>query len=124
MMTDETRQSKWDPIYEGPFTVVRTNRSGSYVLRDRIGETLKRTVTDDQLKLTGRKGDDPAITTDSLRVKDIMDDRSEKGKVKYLVQWAEKSVEPSWEPVSNFDDITIIKNYWKKKRPTRRRANN
>lgn len=42
MMIDKTRKSKWDPLYEGAFTVVRRNRGGAYVLKDKLGEILKR----------------------------------------------------------------------------------
>ena len=72
MMLDKTRESKWDPVYEGPFVVVRKNRGGAYVLRDRLGETLKRTVPADQLKLIKRKGDEAVIEVPSFEVKEIL----------------------------------------------------
>lgn len=31
MMYDATRKSKWDPVYEGPFSIVRRNKGGAYV---------------------------------------------------------------------------------------------
>lgn len=33
MMIDATRKSKWDPAYEGPFTVVRRNKGERTFLR-------------------------------------------------------------------------------------------
>ena len=50
MAIDKTRGSKWDPIYEGPFTVVRQNRGGAYELKDATGEIFHRKMTIDMLK--------------------------------------------------------------------------
>lgn len=120
MMIDVTRESKWDPVYEGPFTVVRKNKGGAYILKDRLGEVLKRTVPPDQLKLVVRNGNDPAVEETSYRVDKITKHRTTKaGKFEYYVEWKDKAVEPGWEPVSNFDDINCIKKYWKSVRPTR-----
>jgi len=122
MMHDATKKSKWDPVYEGPFSIVRKNKGGAYVLRDRLGETLKRTVPPDQLKLIMRKNGDPAIEADSFKVDKITKHRTAKGgKFEYYVVWKDKSIEPGWEPVENFDDISCIKQYWNSIRPTRRK---
>ena len=51
MLIDPIRQSKWDPIYEGPFTVVRQMEGQSYVLRDQQGEELPRRATIHMLKV-------------------------------------------------------------------------
>ncbi len=56
MMLDVTRESKWKPKYEGTFVVVRKNRGGAYVLRDHLGEILKRAVPPDQLKTRQTQG--------------------------------------------------------------------
>jgi len=120
MMLDVTRESKWDPVYEGPFTVVRRNKGGAYILKDRLGEVLKRTVPPDQLKLVIRDGDVAAIEETSFKIDKITKHRTTKGgKFEYFVEWKDKSIESGWEPVSNFDDIHCIKKYWKTVRPTR-----
>ena len=51
MAMDHTRQSKWDPIYEGPFTVKKQSDGGAYVLSDYNGEELERRYTVDMLKV-------------------------------------------------------------------------
>ena len=38
MAIDTTREIKWDPIYEGPYEVVRKTHGGSYILRDQTVE--------------------------------------------------------------------------------------
>ena len=122
MMLDKTRESKWDPLYEGVFTVVRRNRGGAYVLKDRLGELLKRTVPADQLKLVKRQGNDTVIEASSHEIKEITNHRyNEKNKPEYYVVWKDKALTPGWEPVENFDDIDVIKQYWKRIRPTRSR---
>ena len=47
---DQTRSSKWDPIYEGPFKIVEQHEGGSYSLCDANGERLGRRMTIDMLK--------------------------------------------------------------------------
>ena len=123
MMLDKTKESKWDPTYEGTFTVVRRNRGGAYVLRDHLGELLKRTVPADQLKLVKRMADETVIEVSSHEIKEIKKHRyNEKKKPEYFVVWKDPSLIPSWEPVDNFDDIDVIRKYWNKVRPTRKKS--
>ena len=46
MMWDVTKEIKCGARYEGPFTVVRRNRGGAYVLRNIIGQ-MKRALAPD-----------------------------------------------------------------------------
>lgn len=124
MMYDSTKTSKWDARYEGPFTVVRKNRGGAYVLRDELGR-LKRAVPADQLKLVWRYQGEPAVEENVHEVKKVTDHRSEKnGKLSCFVVWKDPSIKPGWEPVENFNDVDIIRSYWKSARPTRRSKKN
>eukprot|EP00171_Calliarthron_tuberculosum_P009331 IDg9331t1 len=95
IMVDKTRTSKWDPVYEGPFTLVRKNRGGAYVLRDLLGE-LKRKVPADQLKLVKRDGINPAVDeAKTQEVKTITNHRSERNrKMSYYVVWKDATVDP------------------------------
>jgi len=48
---DATRGSKWDPIYQGPYTITRVHNDGrSYSVKDLTGEELKTRFTTDKLK--------------------------------------------------------------------------
>jgi hypothetical protein len=47
---DDTRKTKWDLFYEGPFEIVSQNDGGAYTLKDMTGTLLKRRYTIDQLK--------------------------------------------------------------------------
>lgn len=51
MALDPIQGDKLTPRYEGPFTVVRRNTGGAYVLKDGTGEHLKRNYAPSQLKL-------------------------------------------------------------------------
>jgi len=53
MAIDHTRASKWDPVYEGPFRVVKQHEGGAYSLADITGEILPRRRTIDMLKPIG-----------------------------------------------------------------------
>jgi hypothetical protein len=51
MVIDNTRTSKWDAKYEGPFEVVEQTCGGAYVLKDATGEILPHKRTIDMLKV-------------------------------------------------------------------------
>lgn len=122
MMLDATRSSKWDPVYEGPFSIIRKNKGGAYILKDRLGETLKRAVPPDQLKLIFRNVSDTVIEETSYKIDKITDHRmTKKRKFEYYVTWKDKSIAAGWEPVENFDDVACIKHYWNSIRPMRNR---
>ena len=49
---DVTRGGKWEPVYEGPYTVLRQNKGGTYSLLDAAGELLPRRVPVAQIRVT------------------------------------------------------------------------
>ena len=49
--SDKTRESKWDPIYEGPFTIVSINSGGAYIVKYTTGTVLDRRFTIDMMKV-------------------------------------------------------------------------
>ena len=159
MAVDQTRSTKWDPVYEGPYTVVKQNRGGAYQLKDATGELLKRKMTMEMLKVIpstvsnaismdmpsgGEKrskliGDATKNSRNSketisdkgkilrnsekeeeelhFRVENILDHQlQENGEsYSYLVQWKDYDEEEnSWVDEKDFDDLAIIKNYWRK----------
>jgi len=178
---DMTRSSKWDPIYEGPFTVIRQNEGKAYILADETGIEIQPARTVDQLKLVDQSveenstGEEDLITKsdqvehisvvgkqmesriqasdlekssvvhfleedleenssrnkqkldnrkriwkqkqEHYEVQQIMDDREVDGKSEFLVRWKGYGEEnDSWVKHKDFDDINIIKKYWKNKK--------
>ena len=106
MAVDSTKESKWDPVYEGPFTVVQQHAGGSYSLQDATGEVLP---SDNN--------------SEHFTVKKITNHRLKHGKYEYLVRWKGwKPEDDFWVKEKDFDDTAIIKKYWKSiavKKPTK-----
>ncbi|KAG0744648.1 hypothetical protein G6F29_013345 [Rhizopus arrhizus] len=46
-----SRNGKLAPLYEGPYTVVRKNKGGSYELKDEQNELMHRNYTPSELKI-------------------------------------------------------------------------
>jgi len=112
---DKTKVSKWDPNYEGPFSVVRRNKGGSYILKDKTGDELKRRFTVDMLKLAKEttKGGKEDKHYDVER---ILSDKMIDGAVHYLVKWkGYNNKSNTWQTVRDFDDLNTVKKYWKMK---------
>jgi len=132
---DPTRTSKWDPLYEGPFTVSQIHKGGSYTLKDQTGEDLQRRVTTSMLK-RDRPMEDPSGREDKeeerkkkeaekaadmikeqeyFRVSAIVRHHLKKGKYEYLVHWhGYDSKSDSWVSEDDFTDTAIVRKYWHK----------
>ncbi|OAD72575.1 hypothetical protein PHYBLDRAFT_169703 [Phycomyces blakesleeanus NRRL 1555(-)] len=97
MVKNILRKSKTDPRYEGPFTVKGRTTGGSYILQDKTGALLSQNIPSSQA---------------------IIDHCQEKGDYLYKVCW--KNYVPdqdTWEPISNFNDLSIIDKYWQRRGP-------
>ncbi|OAD71754.1 hypothetical protein PHYBLDRAFT_159341 [Phycomyces blakesleeanus NRRL 1555(-)] len=75
------RPNKLAPIYEGPYTVVRRNKGGSYELKDEQGELLHRNYTPSELKMVTI--DESTIENELYEVQDIRDHRDAAGEREY-----------------------------------------
>ncbi|KFH62712.1 hypothetical protein MVEG_11239 [Podila verticillata NRRL 6337] len=112
MSLDPIKGDKLAARYEGPYTVVRKNTGGSYVLKDGTGEELGRRFAPSQLKLVL----DDFEETNIYEVEKILDHREQPGEgVEYLVKWKgfEKTKDRTWEPPENFIERKCIVDYWK-----------
>lgn len=106
------RPNKLGPRYNGPYRVVRRTTGGNYILRTATGLVLKRSVPRDHIKLSEEEVPDPA-EADLYDVEEILESRLRRGKIQYLVKWADYPLsEATWEPESSFVDLTPIHNYW------------
>ncbi|KAG1575272.1 hypothetical protein G6F47_013465 [Rhizopus delemar] len=80
------RPNKLAPLYEGPYTVVRRTKGGSYVLKDEQNELLHRDYTPSELKVISI--DESIIEDEYYTVEEIRDHRGSSGSREYLVKWA------------------------------------
>ena len=111
MAVDPIQGDKLMPRYEGPFTVVRRNTGGAYVLKDGTGKLLGRNYAPSQLKLVLDDLDD----ADVYEVEKILAHRSSNAGegVEYLVKWKGYPSEANtWEPECQFIERKCIDNYW------------
>jgi hypothetical protein len=114
MMIDSERKNKLEPVYLGPFKVLRRNRGGAYVLQDMQGSLLPRNVPASHLKLVSK---DSMYDEASFDVEAIIDHRGAENQREYLVKWKHYGPEYNdWIPTENFDDIALVTQYWERRR--------
>jgi hypothetical protein len=111
MLRDPVRDDKFEPVYVGPYSVVRRAHNGGYVLRDATGDILDRHVPVDQLKLISKMPRAIDENNNIYIVKRILQHRGEPGNYEYLVDWKGYK-EKTWEPEEHFQDYDVIKHYW------------
>ncbi|KAG1391448.1 hypothetical protein G6F60_012563 [Rhizopus arrhizus] len=108
-----SRSGKLAPLYEGPYTVVRKNKGGSYELKDEQNELMHRNYTPSELKIVHI--DESNIEDEYYELEDIRDHRGPSGNREYLVKWAGYGERAStWQKAGDFTDPTIIQKYWDK----------
>jgi hypothetical protein len=107
-------RAKMDPIYEGPFTVVRKNNQGSYTLKDSTGELLPRSYVPTQLKHVPNSVDKEE---NCFEIETILNHRLDNvsNKYEYLIKWKNyDESENTWEPSHHIHSDNVIKEYWSK----------
>jgi hypothetical protein len=116
LILHESKASKHDQNWIGPYVVDSVNKTGSYQLKNDWGGIIRRARS--QIKLYHEKPD--REERKSHRVDLIIKHRGRGKKTQYLVKWTGYShAENSWVPADDFDDKSLIKEYWDKKAPKR-----
>jgi hypothetical protein len=121
-----------EPLFIGPYTIVRRTLYGPYILRDDTGEIYPRQVPIDQMKILytpsliapeEKKGGDDNI----YQVDYIINHSEENGEYQYHVKWkGHDKKDATWEPEENINDPQSIERYFrllamKQKIPKRKR---
>jgi hypothetical protein len=121
-----------EPLFIGPYTIVRRTLYGPYILRDDTGEIYPRQVPIDQMKVLytpsliapeEKKGGDDNI----YQVDYIINHSEENGEYQYHVKWkGHDKKDATWEPEENINDPQSIERYFrllamKQKIPKRKR---
>ena len=112
MAREPTRANKLEPIYEGPYRIIRRNRGGAYEVQDTTGQKLQRRLPPAALKLVASKLGE---TAPIFEVQAILDHRGPPHGREYLTQWKGYAKESnSWELAGNFVQKKAISEYWRR----------
>jgi transposase InsO family protein len=115
------RASKLEPLYVGPFMVVRkSKRSATYTLRDLDNKVLPRTFAVSQLKFVADTRV-PLLSADGemmqeaehAEVAEILDHRETDGSTQFLVRWKDQQSANSWLSAADFDDPAMPTAYFR-----------
>ncbi|KAL6045443.1 hypothetical protein QOT17_022777 [Balamuthia mandrillaris] len=89
--------SKSLPEYSGPYTVIRRNRGGAYLLQDNTGVTLPDKFSPNQLKLVAppENSAPDGLPPDEYEIDEILTHKGPANKRKYLVHWKGTYMLPS-----------------------------
>lgn len=109
----EGKNSKTDPLYEGPYTICGTTKNGSYILKDRTDTLLARDVPTSHIKLIHDDSVNPEDSSETYEVQAIIDHRGKGPKIEYLTRWKHfKEDDDTWQAPETFDGTDMIKAYW------------
>ncbi len=123
LLNPALRPSK-EPMYIGPYTVVRRTLYGPYILRDDTGEIYHRQVNIDQMKVVyspkhipdqqPKDAEDDGAHGNTYEVDYIMDHREVNGQYEYHIKWKgyDKS-DATWEPEEHINDPQPVERYFK-----------
>ena len=113
--------SNMEPKFEGPYTVVRRNAGGAYLLRDRTGDIVAQRAPADQLRLVSLEGN---ISAESFVIEKLLDHQvNPDGSYSYLIKWSGYPLDDAtWENEAQFDTQEVIVKYWATKAPNTRLA--
>ena len=118
MRRDQAPDSKEAAPFVGPYEIIGYNDARrTYNLRDEAGGVLPHDVPREHLKPI-RRAQRPAGQEhdgDIYYVERIVDDKKVRGAQKYLIKWVGFD-ELTWEPASNIQDASLIRDYWATKR--------
>ena len=114
MVRLDRRKNKLAPLYEGPITVVRKTKAGSYVLKDEMNELLHSEYVPSELKIITL--DESEVDDEVYEVERVIDHRVlEGGKKEYLVKWV--GYDDSWNlwlAPDQFSSPVTINEYWQR----------
>jgi hypothetical protein len=115
-MTNRNNAGKRAVKYNGPYTVIRQDQNGNYVLKDTDDNELPRHVPVDQMiHRDDQPNNNPAADSDIFTVESILDHRGEPQHFEYRVKWKGYPMsEATWEPAHSFLDTQCIRDYWKR----------
>ena len=113
MIKNTDRQSKLDPIWVGPYSVVQRTTKGAYVLKDTTGELLPRNVAPNHIKVIAST---PLQDDKFYEVEAVLDHRGQAPDYEYLVRWRGFNAEhDEWVSPAAFNDHRVVAEYWSRR---------
>ena len=115
MTVDPTQASKWNPVYQGPYTVKERNQGGAYTLVNELDEEMLPRRTIEMLKplQPSEKLKERVSKDKNYEVEFIVDHRKTKDGDEYLVKWKDYfESDNSWIKARDFNSQKPIKQYW------------
>ena len=112
MLKDNTKTSKHEPLWLGPYRIVQQRKGGTYVLQNPDNSLHHRQPPRDQLKVIDGSAD---INMDEIfYVERILDHKGPPSKRSYLVKWLNYPVtDNTWEPATNLvGSEAFLTEYW------------
>ncbi|KAL6046885.1 hypothetical protein QOT17_021948 [Balamuthia mandrillaris] len=111
MLRKPPRSPKSLPDYSGPFTVIRHNRGGAYLLQDSTGVTLSDKFSPNQLKLVAPPEDSTnELPPDEYEIDEILDHKGPANKREYFVHWkGYPHSDNQWIPAKDVHAPKLIK---------------
>ena len=111
-----------EPIYVGPYTIVRATTHGAYIVKDETGVNVARPVTLDQMKVLyspDRVPEKAAVVDNKENVyqmQAIISHRENKGALEYLVQWKgyKHASDNTWVRADDINDVNAINMYFRR----------
>ena len=112
MLKDPTRTSKHQPIWTGPFRVVKMKKGGNYTLQCLDHSLYHRNPPRDQLKVIDSTAD--LQLDDIYYVERILDHKGPVNKRNFLIKWLNfPASDNTWEPESNLLGCeSLLADYW------------
>jgi len=111
---DIHRSSKAEPVYVGPYIIVRRTRGGAYLIKDDLGNIIDRHIPPDQIKLVSHASSNELANQQSYEVERIIGHKGVYPNIKYHVKWLNYPEEEStYEPITSFNDLRVISDYWR-----------
>jgi transposase InsO family protein len=109
-----------EPMYIGPYTIVRRTLYGPYILRDDTGDIYHRQVNIDQMKVVYSPKHLPAAADDNnddgdmYEVDYIMKHEEKNGQFRYFIKWKGYDVkDASWVSEDDINDPQPVERYFK-----------
>jgi transposase InsO family protein len=115
MIKNDLRAGKTEPRSEGPFSIVRRTRAGSYILRGEDGTEYTRAPN--QIRLISQQAVDDKEFSKEVEIEEIRDQKEEGNANFYLIKW--KGLPESLNQWVAEDDIVgqeAIRKFWKKRK--------